>query len=375
MKVRRALLWAALGACAFGLQIGLGPDSALAERFYSRGLFVGFRWIWDRTLGLSPAPWLYVFLAAVLVRLGWGLARRLARRKKAGPSASLPLPPHGRTLARLLLGAVAWAGRLVFFFYLLWGFNYNRVGVGRQMGLEAAALTAADLRAELSWAAGLAAEARAAIPGAGDGALAKADRPESLETTMRARMAAVLRRAGLPAPGRVRIRALRPAGWLRRFGSDGVYIPYFGEGYVAGDLLPHERPFTLAHEMAHGYGLTDEGGVNFLAFLACRDSSDPLIRYSAAAALWIYAAGDLAAESAAEARAAWDALPAGMKADIRAAQRQAARYRGLVERASGRIYEKFLRSNQVKEGLRSYSRFVGLVAAWRKKDDASLRPL
>jgi hypothetical protein len=188
-------------------------------------------------------------------------------------------------------------------------------------------------------------------------------------------VAAVLRRAGFPAPGRVRIRALRPAGWLRRFGSDGVYIPYFGEGYVAGDLLPHEMPFTLAHEMAHGYGLTDEGGVNLLAFLACRDSSDPVIRYSAASALWVYAVGDLAAESAAEARAAWDGLPAGMKADIRAAQRAAARYRGLVERASGRIYERFLRSNQVKEGLRSYSQFVGLVAAWRKKDAPSLGPL
>ncbi len=364
MKARRALLWAALGAAAFGLQLGLGADSALAERYYSRGFFVGLRWAWDHTLGLSPVPLLTIFAAAVLIGLGIGVKKRLARGK---PSVRRP---RGKALVQGLLGAVTWAGRLVFFFYLLWGFNYNRVAVGRQLGLDAAALTPAELRVEASWAAGFAAEARAAIPGATDEALGGFAVPKDLESAMRGALVRVLREEGFPAPGRVRIRTFRPAGWLRRFGSDGVYVPYLGEGYVAGNLMPHERPFTLAHEMAHGYGITDEGGANLLAFLACRESADPIVRYSAGAALWEYAVGDLAGESLPEARAGWESLPAGMKADIRAAHREAARYRGLLERASGRVYEQFLRSNQVKEGLRSYSRFVGLVAAWKKKDAA-----
>jgi hypothetical protein len=70
MRRSRAWLWIFLGLGAFGLHLGLGRDSALVERIYSRGLFIGLRWAWDFTLGLSPVPWLYI--AAGAAALGWG---------------------------------------------------------------------------------------------------------------------------------------------------------------------------------------------------------------------------------------------------------------------------------------------------------------
>ena len=36
----------------------------------------------------------------------------------------------------------------------------------------------------------------------------------------------------------------------------------------------------MAHEMAHGYGITDEGEASFFAYLACLRSKNPMIRYS-----------------------------------------------------------------------------------------------
>ena len=39
-------------------------------------------------------------------------------------------------------------------------------------------------------------------------------------------------------------------------------------------------PFTLAHEMAHGYGITDEGDCNTLAYLVCLHSKNKAIQYS-----------------------------------------------------------------------------------------------
>lgn len=358
MKPRRAWIWIALGAAAAGLHYGLGRDSFLAEKFYSRGFFIVLRWAWDHTLGLSPVPWLYIFAAAVLLAAVLQLSRVFFRPRPA------PRVPMLMKLGRGILWIAGWAGKLVFLFYILWGFNYNRVGIEKQLGLEAPPFDAAMLTAEASWAAGMSAESRASISGVSTAVLTKAALPARLEPDIRSALVTVLREAGYPAPGRVRVRSFYPGGWMMRFSSTGVYIPYFGEGYVADNLLPFEKPFASAHEMAHGYGITDEGEANFLAFLACSASSAPAVRYSGYAAYWEYAAGELPRT---QFKALWDELPEGMKTDFRAAQENAARYRGALEKISRKVYTGYLKSQGIQDGLRSYSRFVGLVAAWKKK--------
>jgi len=361
MKSRRAWLWIGLGAAAAGLHFGLGKDSALAEKFFSRGLYAGWRWAWDHTLGLSPIPWLYVCVAALLAA---GAAKLYGRIRRPRPKTSrAPIKTFGRAILRI----AAWAGGLVFFFYVLWGYNYNRIGLEKQLGLAIPPMDTAALAAEASWASQLSVESRASVPGATAEVLEKSALPKSMETDIRKALAPVLREAGYPAPGRVRIRPFIPGGWMMRFSGTGIYIPYFGEGYTADNLLPFEKPFTMAHEMVHGYGITDEGEANFLAFLACAASAAPAIRYSGYAAYWSYAAGEL---SRAEFKALWEGLPEGMRADFLAAQENAARYRGVLEKLSRKVYANYLKSQGIDEGLRSYSRFIGLVAAWAKKTKA-----
>jgi hypothetical protein len=361
MKARRDWLWLGLGAAAFGLQAWLGRDSALVERIYSRGVFVVYRWAWDYTLGLAPIACLYIAAAGLAAVFGFRLARFFGRPRSGRKTAFL------KRTGRVLLAAAGWAGRLVFFFYALWGFNYGRLGLSRQMGLEPSPLTVAELEREAAWTAAMSAEARAAIPGASREILPAAVLPADMESVLRKSMATILRQAGYPAPGRVRVRAFVPGGWMMSFSSTGVYIPYFGEGYAAGNLLPYEKPFTMAHEMAHGFGITDEGEAGFLGFLACRSSSAAAIRYSGWAGYWEFAAGELSRPAPAALKESWDSLHEGMRADIRAAQANAARYRGAVERVSRKVYAEYLRSQGIDDGLRSYSRLVGLVAAWRKK--------
>lgn len=358
MKTRTAWIWIALGAAAAGLHLALGRNSALAERFFSRGLFVAWRWTWDLTLGRSPIPWLYVFAAVVLIAGAAKVARVFSR-----PRSRIRLP-RLKAIGRTLLRTAAWAGALVFFFYVLWGFNYDRVGLEKQLGLEPPPLDAAALAAEASWASRMAKESRASIPSATSEALGKSVLPAGLETTLRKALVTVLREAGYPAPGRVRVRTFIPGGWMMRFSSTGIYIPYFGEGYTAGNLLPFEKPFTMAHEMAHGFGITDEGAANFLAFLTCEASPEPMVRYSGYASYWSYASGELLRD---EFKALWADLPEGMKADLLAAQKNAARYRGALDKISRKVYARYLKSQRIEDGLRSYSRFVGLVAAWKQK--------
>jgi hypothetical protein len=358
VKARTAWLWIALGAAAAGLHAALGRDSVFVERFFSRGLFVAWRWIWDSTLGRSPVPWLYIVAASALIASAVKLARVFSRPRKRIRT------PGPKGIGRALLRTAARAGALVFLFYVLWGFNYGRVGLEKQLGLEPPRLDAAALAAEASWASRMAAESRASVPGATGEVLARSFLPASLETALRKALVSVLREAGYPAPGRVRVRPFIPGGWMMRFSGTGIYIPYFGEGYAADNLLPFEKPFTLAHEMAHGYGITDEGAANFLAFRACAASSVPIARYSGYASYWSYAAGELPRDGF---KALWTELPVGMKADLLAAQRNAAQYRGALDKISRKVYTRYLKSQGIEDGLRSYSRFVGLVTAWKNR--------
>ena len=366
MRTRTAWTWIGLGAAAFGLHLAVGRDSGLVERLYSRGLFIGWRWLWDQTLGRSPIPWVYILTAALLIAAAVWLGRILAGRKTRIRG------PRLKMIGRTLVGVAAGAGAGVFFFYSLWGFNYDRISLEKQMGLKPPSLDEASLTAEASWASRMAAEARAAIPGPSPEVLSPEALPGNLESAVRSALVPELRRAGYPAAGRVRVRSFAPGGWMMRFSSSGVYVPYFSEGYLAGNLLPFEKPFTMAHEMAHGYGITDEGAANFLAFLACAGSGVPIVRYSGYASYWSYAAGELSRDAF---KTSWADLPEGMKADLLAAQKNAARYRGALDRISRTVYSRYLKSQGVRDGMRSYSRFVGLVTAWKRKnpDGAFLR--
>lgn len=357
---RRRWLWVLAGAAAFALHLLLGRDSAFVETFYSRGVFVGLRWIWDYTLGLSPVPLLFVFWFAAAAYLTIKVLRFYSR-PCGGARTPWPL-----RIGRTVLALAAFAGGLVFFFYVLWGFNYDRVRLEKRLGLETPGLDAAELAAEAAWAAGAAAEFRAAIPEASASVLTARGLPAGLESDLRRAISKVLTGLGYPVPGRVRVRVFHPGGWMMRFSSSGIYIPYFSEGYAAGSILPCEMPFTMAHEMAHGFGLTDEGDANFLAFLACDASGDPFIRYSGFLSYWGYISSELARAAPAEFRTLWAKLSPGMKADIQAVRENWNRYRGALTRISGRVYERYLRSQGVREGMMSYSRFVNLVAAWKK---------
>lgn len=357
---RRRCLWILAGVAAFTLHLLFGRDSVFVETFYSRGIFVGLRWIWDYTLGLSPVPLIFVFWFAAAAYLTIRILRFSSRPRFS------PRPSRPRRIGRAALSLAALAGGLVFFFYVIWGFNYDRIRLEKRLGLETPGLGAAELATEAAWAAGAAAEFRAAIPRASDAVLTAPDLPPGLESDLRRALSKVLNGLGYPTPGRVRVRIFHPGGWMMRFASSGIYIPYFGEGYAAGSILPWEKPFTMAHEMAHGFGLTAEGDANFLAFLACDASGDPFVRYSGFLSYWGYVSSELARAAPAEFKALWEKLPPGMKADIQAVRENWNRYRGVLTRISGRVYERYLRSQGVREGMMSYSRFVNLVAAWKK---------
>lgn len=61
----------------------------------------------------------------------------------------------------------------------------------------------------------------------------------------------------------------------------GIYSYFTGEANLNTHFPDYTLPFTAAHEFAHQRGIAREDEANFIAFLVCKESSDPYIRYSA----------------------------------------------------------------------------------------------
>lgn len=61
----------------------------------------------------------------------------------------------------------------------------------------------------------------------------------------------------------------------------GITIPPLGEPNVNNMVPNAEKPFTIAHEIAHTKGVMREDDANQVAFYICLNSDDPYLRYSA----------------------------------------------------------------------------------------------
>jgi hypothetical protein len=364
----RRWAWVLLGAAAYGLHLAFGKGSSFVENFYSRGFFIGLRWLWDGTVGFSPFPLIYLIPAAILL---WGVLRLIRgdvfTPHVSGPAAARdPLNVSGKpgrarpsvwkTCGRGILLIASWAGALVLLFYVLWGFNYNRIGLEEQLGLEVRPLDPAAVKAEAEGTARALEEARASILGASKDALGNDVLPHDLEVSVRGPLSKVLADCGFPVPGRPRVRPLWPGGLLMR------------EGYTAGNLTAAEKPFVTAHEMVHAYGLTDEGAANFLGFLACESSAVPVVRYSGLLSYWEYVFPELIRAAGQDAARLAARLPEGVRTDIRAARENWNQYRGPVRAAAQAVYDRYLKSQGIAEGTKSYDRFVSLVVAWKRRE-------
>ena len=330
-----------------------------AEYLYSQGFFLGFRFIWDYLIGFwLPFAGFYLFIILVFVALVW--AFRIYFRAWGG-----------RTWAErggaLLLGlgqslCLAWV-----WFLWAWGFNYARLPVEDYLNLEVRALEGPLLLSELRRMQDSCRQTRALIPQADTQALKASHFPSELETPMRLALEAKLQALNYPSVGRVRGRFL-PAGWLLGFGASGIYWPFTAEGHLDGGLHPIQQPFTLAHELAHGYGFGDEADCNFLAYLACENHPNPAVRYSGFLTYRRYLLAEVYRAYPDFIDSLRQTTPAGMMADQIAIRQALDAYPEWFPKVQRLAYDTYLKSQGVSEGILSYNRMILLVYAYYKKN-------
>ena len=322
------------------------------EHFYSRGLFKLYRGIYDHTIALSPVPLVYIL---------FGLLVFLVVRK----FRTLDLKST-YSIAKELLSLGSFVGYVLFVFYLAWGFNYQRIPIQDQMALDLSPVDLKILKEELSRETLFLMESRPIVKSVAD-SISEADLPSNMEEEIRYALEAILAEYNYNVNGRVRVRQLAPSGILLRIKTAGVYIPFVGEGHIDKGLHPIQKPFTMAHEMAHGYGFGDEGTCNFLAYLACLKSEVPIIRYSGSMGYWKYLSSNLRANNSEEYVRFRQNLPESLKSDLDDIYVNSVKYPDLFPKARDKMYNSYLKSQGIKEGMQNYDRVILLVHSWQKK--------
>jgi hypothetical protein len=356
-KNKRQLIWIALGILAVGLRLlGKGFPSAV-EILYSRGLFLGVRWSIDYLLAWLPFPLIYPFV----IILGWGLIRssiRFFRRRD----------PWRRKFIQASLGIASFLGGAAFFFLFLWGYNYSRVSIERQLGIEPVPLSVDELYAELAGTTDTLIRWRARIPGITDSAFTADLLPPNLEREVRKDLERWLDEHGFPTVGRVRGRFLYPRGIFLRFSSAGLYWPFTGEGHIDAGLHPVVYPHVLSHEMSHGYGFGDEGTCNFLAYLATTGSTHPANAYSGLLDYWQTLAINCRRYDPERYEVFRKSIPQGIRSDIQAIYQNNRAYPDIIPHYRQLVIDPYLKSQGVKEGIKSYDRVIMLVRAWKGRE-------
>jgi uncharacterized protein DUF3810 len=351
-NVRRLVEMLLIAAATVAAALPL-PQGAV-ERVYSRGIYP---LIQPRLTGFSNSVSISLFdvtvagvLAAVL--LLWVAGFRRAMRGRTF-----------RTIGSLARSTAAVAGLLYLWFLTAWGLNYRREPLRTLLDFQEERITRDALHQlalrDIDSLNALYAEAnRGAWPEFED-VLPLLDPPfdraeRDLEMSWRAR-------AALPK------RSLFDF-YFQRVAVDGMTDPFFLETLANQGLLPFERPFVIAHEWGHLAGYADESEANFFAWLVCMRGG-AREQYST----WISLYGTIVSAEPADDRAAVvERLEPGPRSDLRAiAERISRQVNPRASRAGYAVYDRFLKANRVRAGIRSYSEVLRLLLGTRFKPDGT----
>ncbi|HEX7087038.1 MAG TPA: DUF3810 family protein [Vicinamibacterales bacterium] len=322
---------------------------AWVERWFSTGIYAAFQPLVSSATSLVPVALLDLLLLAAVVWVALAVVRVVRAR--------------GRRLQELgvqLWRAVVLGAAVYVLFLGMWGLNYRRLPITSRLDYSASRVTSDAVTA-------FAREAVRELNRLHPSAHAMLSASPSLEAA-RLRLAPAFAQAQraiamdwTAAPARPKHPLVAP--FFRWAGVDGMINPLGLEVLLNPGLLPVERPAALAHEWAHLAGWARESEASYLAWLACR-RGDEAAQYSGWLALYWYLRADLPPEV----RGGLEReLAAGPRGDLNAIAARVTGPNEVVQQASWRAYDKFLKVNRVQEGIESYSEVVRLVVGTKPK--------
>jgi Protein of unknown function (DUF3810) len=325
--MRRKITFVCLVVVAVGINVFAWYPAAV-ENYYSRGFYPVVARCQRLLFGWIPFSMGDILYGAVVVLLLYRLVRGVRRLVRRQAGRGWLLRGVGQVVFVLL-----WVYVL---FNVLWGLNYNRLGIADQLQLQVKPYTTAELN-----------ELTEVILGQLNG-LDSAARSHRMD---RGRMTPSL----FSYPGLY-------------IGFAGYYNPFTGEAQVNMKDPLFGLPYTGCHEMGHQLGYAKENEANFIGFLAARSSPDPAFSYSTYLDLFLYSIRELYVRDSALAKGFKGRLAPGVRADLKELQRFNRKYENPLEPVIWNLYGKYLRANRQPHGIVTYTEVTAWLIAYANKN-------
>ncbi len=370
-RASRPLRWwaPALGALLVPVAL-IGQSWAAAhpewvEEHYSREIFPSISSRLARFAEPFPMSLAELLIALLLVGVVVGVVRNFRRLIHPGESLS-------RRLVILLNGGLriaALAGVLYCGYLASWGLNHHRLSFADAAGWEVSSPTSDELVQLACLVTDDLSRIRADLE-EDEAGLSRLVHSQT-ELTRLAREAfgnlEELHPSLRVAPGVPRRPLLSPL--LTASGISGVYSPFTAEAHVNGEIPDMQRGFVTCHELAHSLGFAREDEANFLAYLACKNSGDPSLRYSGQLAAWRYLRGPLARANPTRLIGIKERLRPPVLLDLQAMQEFWQRKHSSITKIGTKLNNSYLVSQGQTSGVATYGLAVDLlVADWRRSE-------
>ncbi len=253
---------------------------------------------------------------------------------------------------------------LYIFFNILWGLNYNRVGIAEQLNLNPAKYSLQDLILIDSILLEKVNTCKASL-------LIRNDSLKQTSAIFNEGSNAYNLLSKKYAFLKYSKASVKPSawGWLGNYvGFIGYYNPFTGEAQVNTTVPQFIQPFTVCHEIGHQLGYAKENEANFVGYLAATASPDTAFHYSAYLDLFMYAQRSLFEVDTVSTRRFALNLSPTVKADIKLLKEFDKKHKSFAEPVFRWLYGKYLQQNQQPSGILSYDEVTGLLLAYYKKE-------
>lgn len=247
---------------------------------------------------------------------------------------------------------------LITCFYFFWGFNYSRHTIEHKLNLNKYAIPDSIYSSLLLKSSDKLNELSSKINRGNDHKMNDTSFILNISTSVKRLMTSM----GYKPPQSVVVKEFWPEGILLRFSTAGFYMPFTAECYYDGGLHPFQLPFVVAHECAHGYGIGDEGTCNFIAYLVCAQSQDPIIQYSGEIAYW----KTIKMMNVNKSYNKENLLSQKSIQDLDAIALKMSQYPDIFPDFRDFIYNNFLKLQGISEGEANYNNFIDLIYKYKQ---------
>ena len=151
---------------------------------------------------------------------------------------------------------------------------------------------------------------------------------------------------------------------LTFMGFSGYINPFTGEANINTKIPKNSIPFVINHEIAHQLGTASEKDANFISYISLLNSSNQFHEFLALSYSLRVCLNELYINDRDSYSNSIKKINIGILNNYKQTQNFWSKYNGPIEVISKNIYDKFLKQNDLKTGIKNYGETISLILSY-----------